>query len=97
MSNLKKGKKFKALTAFLDTEILRHSQKWVELLLRHIHLPLIHKVEDGEQLLVLDTLQVEEGVLVRVPPQDLSEEWTAGRQNHLKEGLVKEVMKIKLN
>ena len=49
--------------------------------LSHIHLPLVHEVEDREQLLVLDTLEVEEGVLVGVPAKDVPEERTASRED----------------
>ena len=50
--------------------------------LSHIHLPLVHEVENREQLLVLDALEVEEGMLVRIPAKDVPEEGTASRQDH---------------
>ena len=48
--------------------------------LSHIHLPLVHEVQHREQLLVLDTLEVKEGMLVGVPAKDVPEERTASRQ-----------------
>lgn len=40
----------------------------IQLLLSHIDLPLVHEVEHGEELPVLDPLEVEERVFVRVAP-----------------------------
>ena len=42
---------------------------------------MVHEVEDGEQLLVLDALEVEQGVLVGVPSQDVPEEGGTSRED----------------
>ena len=69
--------------------------------LSHIHLSLVHEVEYREQLLVFDALEVEEGMLVRIPTKDVPEERTASREDdfvslHLGiitgEGDIKEVL-----
>ena len=49
--------------------------------LSHIHLSLVHEVEYREQLLVFDALEVEEGMLVRIPTKDVPEERTASRED----------------
>ena len=41
----------------------------------------MYEVEDSQDVLVLDILQVEEKVLVKVPPQDISE-GGAGRNDN---------------
>ena len=51
--------------------------------LSHIHLSLVHEVENREQLLVLDALEVEEGMLVGIPAKDVPEERTASREDDL--------------
>ena len=43
---------------------------------------MIHEVEHRLQVIELHPLEVEERVLVRVPPQDISEEGGAGRQDN---------------
>ena len=62
---------------------------------------MVHEVEHRQQLLVLDALEVEEGVLVGIPAEDVPEEGTASRENdfvslHLRiiagEGDVEEVL-----
>ena len=58
----------------LHLEVLRHGEEGVELLLCHVHLAVVHEVEDGDQVGVLDALEVEQRVLVAVPPQDRPEE-----------------------
>ena len=49
--------------------------------LSHIHLSLVHKVENRQELLVLHALEVEEGVLVGVPAKDVPEEGGTGGEN----------------
>jgi hypothetical protein len=44
---------------------------------------MIHKVQDGLQVCILDPLEVEEGVLVGVAAQNVAEEGGAGGQNDL--------------
>jgi hypothetical protein len=44
---------------------------------------MIHKIEDGLQVCILDPLEVEEGVLVGVAAQNVAEEGGAGGQDHL--------------
>jgi hypothetical protein len=72
LSMLIRNRHKKSHVCTFDFELLRDGQKAVELLLGDVHLPLVHEVEDGEQLLVLHPLQVDQGVLVRVPPQHIS-------------------------
>ena len=55
----------------LDVKLLGEGEEAVELLLHHVHLALVHEVEDGLQVRVLDPPQVEERVLVRIAPQDV--------------------------
>jgi len=43
---------------------------------------MIHEVEDRLEVSVLDTLQVEERVLVRVAPENISKEGATGRENY---------------
>ena len=63
-------------------QLLGDGEEAVELLLSHVHLTLVHEVQHGHQLLVLNPLQVEEGVLVRVAPQDVSTRACAFRKCH---------------
>ena len=67
----------------LHLEVPGHGEEGVELLLCHVHLAVVHEVEDGDQVGVLDALQVEEGVLVPVAPQHRAEEGGAGREDDL--------------
>ena len=67
----------------LHPELLGHGEEGVELLLRHVHLAVVHEVEHGHEVRVLDALEVEQRVLVAVPPQDRPEERRAGREDHL--------------
>jgi len=64
-------------------EIFSNGQEAVELLLGDVDLSHVHEVEHTEQLLVLDPLQVEEGVLVGVAPEHVPEEWGACGQDDL--------------
>jgi hypothetical protein len=61
----------------LHPEVLGHREEGVELLLGHVDLAHVHEVQHGEELLVLDTLQVQERVLVGITPEDIPEEWGA--------------------
>jgi len=65
-----------------DPELLSDCQERVELLLRHIHLTHVHEVKDGEHFLIFDTLQVEKWMLMWIPPQHVTEERRAGREDH---------------
>ena len=64
----------------LNFEFFSHSQKGVEFLLCHVHLPMIHEVEHCHQVDILDTFEVEEGVGVRVLFQDTPKERGASRE-----------------
>lgn len=65
-------------------QVLCHREEGAELCLSNVDLSVVHEVEDGEDALVLDALQVEQGVAVRVPLQHCAEERGAGRENHLR-------------
>jgi len=54
-----------------------------KLLLCHVHLAIVHEVEDLLEVAKLDTFQVEKWVGVRVPLQNSSEERRAGGNYHL--------------
>ena len=69
--NVKYGWQNNAALTF-NFELLGDGEEGVEVVLGHIHLAVIHKVEDGLQVSVLDPLEVEQRVLVRVAPQDSS-------------------------
>ena len=58
----------------LHLQLLGHGQEGVELLLRYVHLAVVHEVEDGHEFSVVDALEVEERVRVGVPLQDGPEE-----------------------
>ena len=49
-----------------DFQFLGDGKEVVEVLLRHVDLPVVHEVKDGLEIIVLDALQVEERVLVRI-------------------------------
>ena len=72
-----------ALSETLDLELLCHGEEGVELFLGHVHLAVVHEVEDGQEVGVLHPPQVEEGVGVGVPLQNGPEEGRAGREDHL--------------
>ena len=65
------------LSQAFHSQVLCHGQERVQLLLSNINLSVVHEVEDRLEISVLDTLQVEERVLVRVAAQHIPEEWTA--------------------
>ena len=50
--------------------------------LPHVDFSLIHEVEDTDKLLVLDPLEVEEGMLVGIAPHHISEEGRASGEDH---------------
>ena len=50
--------------------------------MRHVHLAVVHEVEDTHQLSVLDTLQIKQRVIVGIFPENVSEEGTAGADDH---------------
>ncbi len=72
-----------ALRESLHLKLLRHQQKTVQLILRHIHLTVIHETQHGFQILVADVLQIEQGVLVGVLLEHTPEEGGAGGQYDL--------------
>jgi hypothetical protein len=72
-----------ALRESLHLELLRHQQKTVQLILRHVHLTVIHKTQHRFQILVADVLQIEQGVLVGVLLEHAPEEGGAGGQYDL--------------
>ena len=66
-----------------DFQLLGHGKEVVEVLLSHVDLPVVHKVEDGLEVIVLDALQVEEWMLVRILLEHRPEEGRAGGQDQL--------------
>ena len=48
-----------------------------------IHLAVVHEVENGDKVDVLDSFQVEKRVFMPVPFQDGPEEWGAGGEDDL--------------
>ena len=66
-----------------NPQLLGHGKEGVEIVLGNVDLSMIHEAQHALQLLELDPLQVQEWVLVTVPPQHLSEEGAAGRDDHL--------------
>ena len=69
------------LSQTLHSEILSHGEEGVEFVLGHVHLPVIHEVEHSLEVGVTDPLHVEERMLVRVPPENVLEERTAGGED----------------
>ena len=65
----------------LDLEILSELQETVEILLSHAHLAMIDEVDDGLQVWEGDTTEVDERVLVVVPPENSLEERTGGTED----------------
>ena len=66
----------------LHLQVLRHGQEGVELLLGDVDLASVHEIQHGHQVVIEDALEVEEGMLVRVPPEDCAEEGGAGSDDH---------------
>ena len=62
-------------------EILGRHQEGAEVLLGDVHLPVVDEAEDGLQVGLLDPLQIDDGVLVRETPEDVSEERAGGGQD----------------
>ena len=67
----------------LDLEILCHCEKRVELLLGDVDLALVHELEDRDEVVIEDALEVEQGMLVGIAPQDGPEEGGAGGDDDL--------------
>ena len=67
-----------ALRQPLHFQVFSHSKEGIELFLSNIHLAVIHEVQDGDKVGILDAFQVQEGMLVPVPPEDCAEEGGAG-------------------
>ena len=67
-----------ALRQPLHFQVFSHSKEGIELFLSNIHLAVIHEVQDGDKVGILDAFQVQEGMLVPVPPEHCAEEWGAG-------------------
>ena len=67
----------------LHLQLLSHGEERVELFLGNVDLTMVHEVQDSHQLLVLDTLQVEKGMLVLVSPENRFEEGGTGGEYHL--------------
>ena len=65
------------------SELLSNSKEGVEVILGDVDLTMVHEVQNSHQLLVLDTLQVEKGMLVLVSPENRFEEGRAGGEYHL--------------
>ena len=63
-------------------EVFRHGEEGVEVFLSHIHLAVVHEIEDAHQVAVLDALHVEQRMFVPVPPENGPEEGGAGREDH---------------
>ena len=66
----------------LHLQLLRHREEGAQLVLGHVHLPVVHEVQHGQDLTELDSLQVDERVGVPVVAQQVPEEAAAGRQHH---------------
>ena len=49
-----------------DLETLGGLEEGVELVLRHVHLAVVHELEQGEEVVILDVSQDYDGVLARV-------------------------------
>jgi hypothetical protein len=58
-------------------ELLGNGEKAVEIVLRHVHLAMVHEVEHTFQIRVLHPLQIDQRVLVRIPPQHRSTQKTS--------------------
>merc|ERR1719186_1369397 len=89
-----------ALGQTFHFKVFCNSKECVELLLSHADLPVVHEVEHALEVRQLDTLEVDERVLVGVATQDVPEEWATGTQNNFvcinlliitSEGHIKEV------
>ena len=57
-----------------NLQIFSHSKEGAQLCLGDVHLPVVHEVEDGQDALILDTAQVEQGVVVWVALKHPSKE-----------------------
>ena len=66
-----------------NSKVFSYRQEAVQLLLGNVDLAHVHEVEHTQQLLVLNPLEVQEGVLVGVTSEHVSEERGTGRQNNL--------------
>ena len=66
-----------------DFQFLGDGKEVVEVLLSHVDLAVVHEVKDGLEIIVLDALQVEERVLVRILLEHRPEEGRAGGQDQL--------------
>ena len=65
----------------LHPEIFGDGEEVVEILLGHVDLAVVHKVEDRLEIGEADPLHVEEGVLVGVTPEHGAEEGAAGGED----------------
>ena len=57
------------LSQALHLEIFGDCQERIEVFLSNVDLAMVHEVEHAQQVAVLHPLEVEQGVVVGVPPQ----------------------------
>ena len=70
-----------SLSEAFDLELLGRQEEGAEVLLGHVDLPVVDEAEDGLQVGLPDPLEVDHGVLVREPPQEVSEELAGGGED----------------
>ena len=64
-------------------QLLSDGEEGVELVLGDGHLPEIHEAQDRLKVGETKAVEVEEGMVVLVAPEDSFEEWRAGREDDL--------------
>ena len=65
-----------------DLELFSHWEERVELLLRHIHLPLVHKIQDWRHIGPVNSPEENEWMRMLVLTKDLPEDGGAGGEDH---------------
>ena len=79
------------LAITFNFEIFSNGEKWVELILRHIHLSMVHEAQHRLHVRVADAAQVDDRVPAAPSPaavwqlaaQKIAEEWWTCAENHL--------------
>ena len=74
------------LSESFHLELLSDGEEGVELVLGDGDLPEVHEAQDGLEVGEAEAVEVEEGMVVFVTPQDGSEEWRAGGEDELVSG-----------
>merc|ERR1719431_863775 len=72
-----------ALSQTLDLQLLGGLQEGGELVLGHVHLPCVHKLQDCGQMHEWNILQDDDWVLGWILLQRVLEIWAAGAEDHL--------------